>query len=206
MDNFKKKLKLSYVLNNLIGNQLKKRGKSKLFLNEQISSITKDGLKVKLRKFYYKWVAYFINKEYKEKPDTTEVKYYKAAGVLEEPNYIFILSYIFSGESTLRYFHLKNGRSKDYTLDSATNKWTLEVTSEDITTPGHTYYNDAMGKLIDAATASGATYGGVTYKMVAAPATSPEWVNAFPASEIFEGFDEYSKSLLSPMRKAIKKQ
>jgi len=206
MDNFKKKLKLSYVLNNLIGNQLKKRGKSKLFLNEQISSVTKDGLKVKLRKFYYKWVAYYINKEYKGTPDTTKVKYYKAAGVLEEPNYIFILSYIYSGESKLDYFHLKNGRRKNYALDSATNKWTLEVTSEDIKKPAHTYYNDAMGKLIDAATTSGVTYNEITYKMVDAPATSPEWVNAFPASEIFEGFDEYSKGLLSPMRKAIKKQ
>ena len=64
-----------------------------------------------------------------------------------------------------------------------------------------------MGKLIDAATTSGVTYNEITYKMVVAPpANSPDWVNAFPASEIFEGFDEYSKGLLSRMRKAIKKQ
>ena len=218
MGNFKKNLKLSYVLKNLIGDQLNKNGKSKLyesfknnlfveklFLNEQISSSIKEGLKVKLRKFYYKWVAYFLIKNYEG--SFTNVKYYNKQGTLIEPDYLFIASFISGGTKMLTYNMLTQQKSKFYKLNNdIEKKWILDLTSSSYSIEIE-HYNSAMAKLITTATASGATYGGVIYKMVDAPPTaSSEWVNAFPASEIFADVDDISKGLLAPMEKAIKKQ
>ena len=228
MNYIEKHLNLSKNLNKLLNEEISKNGKNNLnnllnngyFLKKNILTEAAlepvEGLLIKYRNFYYKYIAKKIYDLKSSSSRFSEVKIYNHSNTLQNPNYYFILSYktgdtgSYSADTIVMLYNLPKQRFFYYNYDnSSVEKWKKPITgytSLDRGSPReYAFYQNAINELVTSAQTTEVNFGGNKFTMVN-QTSSTDWSISFLASKIFEGFDEYSKSLLSPMGKAIKKQ
>lgn len=225
MNYIEKHLNLSKNLNKLLNEEICKNGKNNLnnllnngfFLKKNILTEAAiepvEGLLIKYRNFYYKNIAKKIYNEKISYTGFSDVKIYNHSNILQNPNYYFILTFktgdtgTYSADTKVMLYNLPKQRFFYYEYDnSSVAKWKKPIIGYTPLGRGTEldFYEDSIDALVLSATTKEVNFGVEKFKMNRL-SPSPDWSKSFPASKIFEDFDEYSEDLLRAKNQVIKK-